>query len=51
MQILVVEDKGKIANFLRRSFMEESYAVDIAHGGEETLLVFGYCPLLGVNVV
>lgn len=40
MQILIVEDEKKIANFLRRGFMEESYAVDIAENGEEALYKF-----------
>lgn len=37
MQLLVVEDEEKIANFLRRGFMEERYAVDMANDGEEAL--------------
>ncbi len=37
MQILIVEDEEKIANFLRRGLLEESYAVDIARDGEEAL--------------
>ena len=37
MQILIVEDEEKIANFLRRGLMEESYAVDIAGDGEDAL--------------
>jgi DNA-binding response OmpR family regulator len=37
MQILIVEDEGKIANFLRRGLSEEGYAVDIARDGEEAL--------------
>ncbi len=40
MQILVVEDEEKIANFLRRGFLEESYSVDIATDGEEALYKF-----------
>lgn len=40
MQILIVEDEKKIANFLRRGLMEESYAVDIAADGEEALYKF-----------
>lgn len=40
MQILIVEDVEKIANFLRRGLMEESYAVDIAPDGEEALYKF-----------
>jgi DNA-binding response OmpR family regulator len=37
MQILVVEDEKKIAYFLRRGLLEEHYAVDLAHDGEEAL--------------
>jgi DNA-binding response OmpR family regulator len=40
MQILVVEDEEKIANFLRRGLLEESYAVDIAKDGEEALFKY-----------
>lgn len=40
MQILIVEDEDKIANFLRRGLMEESYAVDIANDGEDALFKF-----------
>lgn len=40
MQILLVEDDEKIANFLRRGLIEESYAVDIAHDGDEALYKF-----------
>ncbi len=37
MRLLVVEDEEKIANFLRRGFLEERYAVDTAKDGEEAL--------------
>ncbi|OGD63046.1 DNA-binding response regulator [Candidatus Beckwithbacteria bacterium RBG_13_42_9] len=37
MQILIVEDEEKIANFLRRGLLEEGYTVDIAKDGEEAL--------------
>ena len=40
MQILVVEDEEKIANFLRRGLLEESYAVDVAGDGEDALYKF-----------
>lgn len=40
MQILIVEDEEKIANFLRRGLLEESYAVDIALDGEDALYKF-----------
>lgn len=37
MQILIVEDEEKIANFLRRGLIEDRYAADIAPDGEEAL--------------
>jgi DNA-binding response OmpR family regulator len=37
MQILIVEDEGKIANLLRRGLLEESYCADIARDGENAL--------------
>jgi DNA-binding response OmpR family regulator len=40
MQILIIEDEEKIANFLRRGLREERYAVDIAYDGEEALYKF-----------
>ena len=40
MQILIVEDEEKIANFLRRGLLEESYAVDVAGDGEDALYKF-----------
>jgi DNA-binding response OmpR family regulator len=40
MQILIVEDEEKIANFLRRGLLEENYSVDIAKDGEEALYKF-----------
>ena len=40
MQILIVEDEEKIANFLRRGLMEESYAIDVAKTGEEAIYKF-----------
>ena len=40
MQILIIEDEEKIANFLRRGLLEESYAVDIAGDGEDALYRF-----------
>ena len=40
MQLLIVEDEDKIANFLRRGLLEESYAVDIAANGEDALYKF-----------
>jgi DNA-binding response OmpR family regulator len=40
MQILIVEDEEKITNFLRRGLLEENYAVDISHDGEDALYKF-----------
>jgi DNA-binding response OmpR family regulator len=40
MQILLVEDEEKIANFLRRGLIEEGYAIDIAKDGEDALYKF-----------
>ena len=37
MQILIVEDERKIAEVLRRCFLEEHYQADIAADGEEAL--------------
>ncbi len=37
MQILIVEDERKIANVLRRAFIEERYQADIAFDGEEAV--------------
>ncbi|MHB1254289.1 MAG: response regulator transcription factor [Candidatus Humimicrobiaceae bacterium] len=37
MQILIIEDEEKIANFLRRGLIEERYAADTATDGEEAL--------------
>lgn len=35
MRILVVEDEPKVASFLQKGLSEQSYAVDVAHDGEE----------------
>ena len=37
MHLLIVEDEEKIANFLRRGFIEEHFAVNVAKDGEEAL--------------
>lgn len=37
MHVLITEDDNKIANFLRREFIKESFAVDLAKDGEEAL--------------
>ncbi len=35
MRILVIEDERKVAEFIRNGLMEEGYAVDTAHDGEQ----------------
>jgi heavy metal response regulator len=35
MRILIIEDEGKIAAFLKRGLKEEGYAVDVASDGEQ----------------
>lgn len=40
MQILIVEDELKIAHFLKRGLIEESYVVDIASDGEKAIEKF-----------
>ncbi|HEX2695442.1 MAG TPA: response regulator transcription factor [Acidobacteriota bacterium] len=35
MRILIIEDEGKIAAFLKRGLKEEGYAVDVAADGEQ----------------
>jgi DNA-binding response OmpR family regulator len=40
MRILIVEDERKIAEVLRRGFLEERYQADIAFDGEEALYKF-----------
>jgi DNA-binding response OmpR family regulator len=37
MQVLIVEDEGKIANILRKGLLMDLYNVDIARDGEEAL--------------
>ena len=37
MRILVIEDERKVARFIQRGLKEKSYAVDVAHDGEEGL--------------
>ena len=37
MRMLLVEDEPRVANFIARGLREQSYAVDIAHDGEEAL--------------
>lgn len=35
MRILIVEDEKKVAAFIKKGLEEETYAVDVAHDGEE----------------
>jgi DNA-binding response OmpR family regulator len=37
MRILVVEDEHRLATVLKQGLMEQGYAVDLAHDGEEAL--------------
>jgi DNA-binding response OmpR family regulator len=37
MRVLVVEDERKLANFLRKGLVEETFAVDVLHDGSEAL--------------
>ncbi len=39
MRILIVEDEIGIANFLKQGLEEESFAVDVAHAGNEGLML------------
>ena len=35
MRILIIEDEKKVARFIKRGLIEESYAVDVAYDGDE----------------
>jgi len=37
MKILVVEDEVKVASFIKKGLMENSYAVDVANDGDAAL--------------
>ncbi len=39
MRILVVEDDKKVASFLEKGLREEGYAVDVAHDGDDGLVL------------
>lgn len=41
MQLLLVEDQKRLASLLKRSLIEDGYAVDIANDGQEALDKFG----------
>lgn len=41
MRILIVEDEKKVAAFVKKGLEEETYAVDVAHDGEEGYLLAG----------
>jgi len=42
MQVLIIEDEGKIANILRKGLLLDLYNVDIARDGEEALEKVSY---------
>src|SRR3990172_12686367 len=37
MRVLLVEDEGRIAEFIRKGLTERGYAVDVAQDGDEAL--------------
>lgn len=37
MRVLVVEDEKKLASFLRKGLMEETFVADVVHAGDEAL--------------
>jgi heavy metal response regulator len=37
MRILIIEDEKKVAGFIKKGLEEETYAIDVAHDGEEGL--------------
>jgi DNA-binding response OmpR family regulator len=37
MRVLIVEDQPNAANYIKRALMEQGYAVDLAHTGQEAL--------------
>jgi len=39
LRILIVEDEKKVAAFIKKGLEEETYAVDVAHDGEEGLFL------------
>jgi len=39
MRILLIEDEKKVARFISKGLIEESYAVDVAYDGEEGLFL------------
>lgn len=39
MRILIVEDEKKVAAFIKKGLEEETYAVDVAHDGEDGLFL------------
>lgn len=42
MRILVIEDERKVAEFIRKGLMEQSYSVDVAGDGKEGERLAGY---------
>ena len=53
MRILVVEDEKKVAGFIKKGLEEETYAVDVAHDGEEGLhlAIEGYYDLIILDLM
>ena len=39
MRLLVIEDEKKLAGFIKKGLEEEGYALDVAHDGQEGLLL------------
>jgi DNA-binding response OmpR family regulator len=44
MRVLVVEDERRLANIIRRGFVEENYSVDVAYDGVEALYMAEHTP-------
>jgi heavy metal response regulator len=53
MRILIVEDEKKVAGFIKKGLEEETYAVDVAHDGEEGLhlAIEGYYDLIILDLM
>ena len=53
MRILIVEDEKKVAGFVKKGLEEETYAVDVAHDGEEGLYLAkeGYYDLVILDLM
>ena len=53
MRILIVEDEKKVSGFIKKGLEEETYAVDVAHDGEEGLhlAIEGYYDLIILDLM